>query len=106
MEECQNQVKDQLEEEKLFFCLVTKEFLDNCPVKCPYYVQGPSIPMDLIYQHNLEMECPNFHLIACLTPQDQHLLICGKSGDYPDCSHCPLVRHDKSGEGSNSMATD
>ncbi len=90
MDECQNQVKDQLEEEKLFFCLVTKEFLDSCPPKCPYYIQGSSIPMDLIYQNNIEMECTYLHMIACIAPQDERQLICSRISTFTQCENCPL----------------
>ena len=90
MEECQNQVKDQCEEEKLFFCLVTKEFLDKCPTKCPYYVRGSSIPMDFIYQNNIEMECPYLHMIVCTAPQDERQLICGRTVKFNQCEKCPL----------------
>ena len=86
--ECQNQVKDKDDEEALFYCLVTKEFLHECPPKCPYVIPGAAIPMDRIYGHNYEMECIHLHLLASLGDNDEQRLVCGKTGEEPDPQNC------------------
>ncbi len=87
IDECQNKVTDS-EEIKLFYCIVTRDYFDQCPPKCPYFVIGSSIPMDLIYQHNFEMECPFFSLIAQLTPDDEKMFTCTRNDGLPQCEQC------------------
>ena len=86
--ECQNQVKDQLASNSMFFCLVTKEYLNDCPIKCPYFVQGTPIPMDRIYENNYEMECPHLQLVAKIASQDEQWFVCGKTGEEPNPKNC------------------
>ncbi|MHA2248133.1 MAG: hypothetical protein ACXADY_24505 [Candidatus Hodarchaeales archaeon] len=86
--ECQNQVKEQLVSNSMFFCLVTKEYLNDCPIKCPYFVQGTPIAMDLIYENNYEMECPHFQMVAKINSQDEQWFVCGKTGEKPDPKNC------------------
>jgi hypothetical protein len=46
---CQNQVIDHLNQSTIFFCLIMKEYLTDCPVKCPYFLGGDPIHMDDLY---------------------------------------------------------
>ena len=86
--ECQNQVVDHQRKKLLFFCLVIKEYLHDCPIKCPYFVQGTPIPMDHIYENSYELECPYLQLVARITSQDEQWLVCGKTGKEPNPKNC------------------
>ncbi|MHA2246051.1 MAG: hypothetical protein ACXADY_13895 [Candidatus Hodarchaeales archaeon] len=97
--ECQNQVKEQLVRNSMFFCLVTKEYLNDCPIKCPYFVQGTPIAMDLIYENNYEIECPHFHLIAKINSQDEQWFVCGKTGEKPEPSQCSSEIYKRNDDG-------
>jgi len=103
--ECQNQIKDQANEKKLFFCVVLKEFLYQCPVKCPFFVRGPHISMNTIYQNNFEMECPHFLLMTATSSKDEKLFICSLFGEAPCCVFCPLKAR-VSKEDTNHVKTD
>ncbi len=86
--ECQNQVKEYLARNAMFFCLVLKEYLNDCPIKCPYFVQGTTISMDRVYENNYEIECPHLHLIASIASQDEQWFVCGKTGKEPNPKNC------------------
>ncbi len=86
--ECQNQVIDQQKQPTIFYCLVTKEYLTECPIKCPYFAKGTPILMERIYQHNYEIGCPHLHLVASTGPEEEQWFVCGKTGDAPDPQNC------------------
>ncbi|MFX1285706.1 MAG: hypothetical protein ACFFB5_18845 [Promethearchaeota archaeon] len=85
--ECQNQVVDK-KNASLFFCLVIKEFLFDCPIRCPYFIQGTPISMEHIYKNSYEFECPHLHLVAKITSQDEQWFVCGKTGKEPNSKNC------------------
>lgn len=90
MTKCQNKVKDQESEEKIFFCFALKEYLHLCPEKCPFYVKGPNLSMNTIYQKNFEMECPYLLLMIAISSQDSKSFICSLFGEDFHCEYCPV----------------
>ncbi|UCG03388.1 MAG: hypothetical protein JSW11_05225 [Candidatus Heimdallarchaeota archaeon] len=87
--DCQNQVADKQKETTVFFCLVMKEYLPDCPEKCSYFFKGAPIQMDALYQLNFKLECPFLHLITNNTSPDEHYFICGKTGETPKPQEYP-----------------
>ena len=86
-QECRNQVVDH-QNSSLFFCLVMKEYLETCPLKCPYYMEGDPISMETVYYNNYELKCPFFHLVTDLIHSDKQFSVCGKTGKNPDPQKC------------------
>ncbi|MFX0123455.1 MAG: hypothetical protein ACFFAE_07420 [Candidatus Hodarchaeota archaeon] len=78
---CRNQVVDYQNQSAVFYCLVIKDYLSNCPVKCPYFLQGTPIKMSDIFQHNYELECPFLHLVTSFISRDERYFVCGKTGE-------------------------
>lgn len=87
--ECRNQVTNHQSQPTTFFCLVMKEYLQMCPLKCPYFLQGNPTKMADIYQHNFELECPFLHLMTSITSQEERYFVCGKTGQTPNPQNCP-----------------
>ncbi|MFX0013254.1 MAG: hypothetical protein ACFFB2_02695 [Promethearchaeota archaeon] len=85
---CQNQATDIQTHPSIFFCLVMKESLSDCPIKCPYFVQGTPTLMEHIYNSNYELECPYLHLIAKIDTQDEQWFVCGKTAKDPNPHEC------------------
>ncbi|MFX0170590.1 MAG: hypothetical protein ACFE9L_01590 [Candidatus Hodarchaeota archaeon] len=90
MTKCQNKVKDQESKGKIFFCIALKEYIPSCPKKCPFYVKGSNLSMNIIYQKNFEMECPYFLLMTAISSQDSKSFICSIFGEEFQCEYCPV----------------
>ena len=75
-----------------FFCLIFKEYMFNCPSNCSYLIKGPCYTMNYFYQLNVEMECPNLHLIVNHSQKADEFpnVVCGVTGNVPSCALCPL----------------
>lgn len=91
---CQNQVIDYTPSSevdsvpKLFYCLIFKEYLDNCPSQCPYFIAGAAIPMEFLYEHNFEIECPHLYLLVKKSSIDEKRFICEKIIEEQDPQKC------------------
>ena len=79
-------------ENLFFFCLIFKEYMFNCPSNCSYLIKGPCYTMNYFYQLNVEMECPNLHLIVNHSQNADEFpnVVCGVTGTIPSCAQCPL----------------
>jgi hypothetical protein len=88
--DCQQQVIDQSNNGKVFFCLIYKEYLQFCPSKCPYKTAGECLTLDQIYNDNLDMECRFFHILIKSNTKDKCFFVCEITGQSPTCKQCPF----------------
>ncbi|MFX1283270.1 MAG: hypothetical protein ACFFB5_06425 [Promethearchaeota archaeon] len=86
--ECQYQVIDQQKSRTIYYCLVMREYLTRCPIKCPYFIKGTPIQMEQIYQQNYEIECPHLHLVTSIGLADEQWFVCAKTGEVPEPQNC------------------
>ena len=97
MVECQHQVTGKFGKEKMYFCILNKDYIRSCPGKCPDYKFGTPLSFDRIYEENFDIECVFFHQLVQCTPEDRRSFLFEITGDKPDCPQCPVKANREKG---------